>query len=187
MKLLRWCVPLGLVWAMAGCAGNGSAVQTRVYDLGLGSVQDAKLPARVGAVRAAAPFDTTDMIYRLAYRDASELAAYSQSRWAATPAELVRKSLARRVEAGAPSACVLDIELLEFSQVFTAADASEALIEARAVLSDATGRKAERAVRVALPGAGSSAGSGVAAISKASEQLLSELGAWSAQQSACRR
>ena len=65
------------------------------------------------------------MQYRLAYRNAAEVSAFATSRWAATPADMLRKQLLRAAHEGAGK-CTLDIEIQEFSQVFSAQEASEA-------------------------------------------------------------
>lgn len=165
---------------------GGSDALLRVYDLGLTEPAAKPIGARIGQVRATAPFDSTDMQYRLAYRDAAELLSFSQSRWAATPAELVRKRFVRSVEPPPGARCTLDIEVNEFSQVFSARDKSDALVELRLVLSDASGRIAEHTVRVGLPGAGADAANGVAVMARATDESISRSAAWVGQQAACK-
>jgi cholesterol transport system auxiliary component len=172
---------------LAACAlPGGSDALVRVYDLGLTEPAARPIGARIGQVRVTAPLNSTDMHYRLAYRDAAELMSFSQSRWAATPAELVRKRFVRSVEAAAGARCTLDIEVNEFSQVFSARDTSEALVELRLVLADAGGRIAEHTVRVNLPGAGADAAQGVAVMARATDESISRSAAWVGQQGACK-
>lgn len=169
----------------AGCGGSSSGEGAlRNYDFGV-EMPAARLPAvRIGAVRAAAPFDSPDMHYRLAFRDAAELLAFTQSRWAAAPAELYRKQLLRAAD-GAAGRCVLEVELQEMTQVFASKEASEALIELRARLADGNGTLAERSLRVAQPGAGGAAAAGVAAMAKAADRSIGELAAWIGAQPRC--
>src|SRR5258708_34962361 len=109
------CLISILFLAVAGCAGQ-SANPIRTYDLGVDKPK-AQLPAlRAVSVRAALPFDGIDMFYRLAWRDGAEIAPYGQSRWAAPPAELVRRQLLRALPASSAAPCALDIELQDFSQ-----------------------------------------------------------------------
>ncbi|MCC6210799.1 MAG: hypothetical protein IT513_07130, partial [Burkholderiales bacterium] len=111
-----------VVFLLSGCGGQ-VAPEPRTYDLGL-NPPSAKLPAvRVASVRALAPFDSADMQYRLAYRDAAEIAPYANSRWAATPAEMFRKQLLRAAGDG-QGKCSLEVEIQEFSQVFAAKETS---------------------------------------------------------------
>jgi cholesterol transport system auxiliary component len=165
---------------LAGCAGTGADTAPRQYDLGLAAPAAKLPPLRSVSVRAAMPFDGVDMHYRLAYRDAAELASFAHSRWAAPPAELMRKQLHRALPAGSGAPCVLELEIQEFTQVFTAKDASEARIEVRAAAGGAT-----RAISVTEAGAGANAAAGAAAFTRAADRAIAELGGWVAAQRAC--
>jgi cholesterol transport system auxiliary component len=169
--------------ALGGC-GGAAAPEPRTFDFGL-EAPGAALPAvRVGSVRAAAPFDGTDMPYRLAYRNAAEVATYAHSRWAATPAELFRKQLLRA--AGDKSGkCVLDVDLQEFSQMFSAPAASEARVELRATLRGA-GVSASRGWSLVESNAGADAPAGAAALARAANRAVGELGSWISAQPDCR-
>ncbi len=167
------------VMLLAGC-GGAAAPEPRSYDLGLEAPAAKLAGARIGAVRGGQPFDGTDMQYRLAYRNAAEVASYATSRWAATPAEMFRKQLQRAATDGGK--CVLAVEIQEFTQVFSAKDASEARLELRATLSSG----AARLFSLAEPNAGSDAEGGAAALARASNRAIGELGTWIAAQPACR-
>ncbi len=174
-----------LLIALAGCGGNAAAPAPRTFDLGF-SAPGARLPAlRVASLRAVAPFDGVQMHYRLAWRNPSELADYAHSRWAAPPAELIRKQLLRAVGEGVAK-CGLEIELQEFTQVFASREASEARIELRVSLVNSSTRLAARGVTIVEPGAGTDAASGAAAISRATERVLGDLAAWVSAQPECR-
>jgi len=141
---------------------------------------------RIATVRAVVPFEGTDMQYRLAYRNAAEIAAFANSRWAAPPAELLRKQLLRTAHEK-PGKCVLDIEIQEFSQVYSAKDASEVRIELRAWLGTGSPRSAvSRGWSVVEPNAGADAISGAAAFARAADRAIGELGGWIAAQPDCR-
>jgi len=168
-----------LILALGAC--GGSAPEPKTFDLGL-APPAAKLPAvRIAMVRAVAPFEGNDMQYRLAYRDAAEIAAFANTRWAATPAELMRKQMLRAA-GDRPGKCTLDVEIQEFTQVFSAKDASEARIELRAWLRGS----ASRGLNVVEPNAGADAVSGAAAFARAANRAIGELGAWIAAQPDCR-
>lgn len=174
---------LFFVALLSGC-GGAAAPEPRTYDLGL-AAPGAALPAvRIGAVRGAAPFEGTDMQYRLAYRNAAEVASFAHSRWAAAPAELFRKQLLR-ASGDRAGRCVLEVELQEFSQVFSAAAASEARLELRATLRGA-GTAAAKGWSLVEPNAGADAPSGAAALARAANRAVGELGAWIAAQPDCR-
>ena len=181
------------VWALSflfgfnllnGC-GGAAAPEPRTFDLGI-HAPAASLPAvRISSVRAVAPFEANDMQYRLAYRNAAEIAAFATSRWAATPAEMFRKQLLRA--AGEQSGkCSLDVEIQEFSQVFSAREVSDARIELRAWLGIGSNRVAARGWSVVEPNAGADAVSGAAAFARAADRAIGELGGWIAAQPDCR-
>ena len=84
----------GLIFLLSACSG-ASYVEPRTFDLGLSAPATLLPTVRIATVRAVTPFEAIDMQYRLAYRNAAEISAFSGSRWAAPPAELVRKQLLR--------------------------------------------------------------------------------------------
>jgi cholesterol transport system auxiliary component len=163
-----------------GCGGS-TAVDPRSYDLGLAPPSAALPPARIASVRAVAPFDSTDMHYRLAYRDAAELGIFANSRWAASPPELLRKQILRAAGDKA-GRCVVDVEIQEFTQVFSAKDASEARIELRAGIRGG----GARGWSLSEPNAGAEAAAGAAAFARAANRAVGELGAWIGAQPECR-
>jgi cholesterol transport system auxiliary component len=124
------------------------------------------------------------MHYRLAHRNPAEIAPFAHSRWAATPAEMLRKQLLR---GGGESAgrCTLDIEIHEFTQVFAGEKASDARIELRASLS-LPARNFSRAFTVSEPNAGPDAAGGASAFARAADRAIGELARWIASQPDCR-
>ena len=171
--------------ALSGCAGSGGA-PVKTYDLGAAAPSAALPPLRAVSVRAAMPFDGSDMLYRLAWRDAGEIAAFGQSRWAAPPAELVRRQLLRALPEAKEAPCALAVELNEFTQVFSAEQASEARIDLRASLLGRSAPVAARGVSVSEPNAGPNAAAGAAAFTRATDRAVAELARWIAAQPACR-
>lgn len=168
---------------LAGC-GGATVSEPRSFDLGLNAPGTALPAVRIASVRAVTPFESTEMQYRLAYRNAAEIAAFANSRWAATPAELLRKQLLRAA-AGGPGKCGLEIEIQEFSQVFASKEASDARIEMRAGLSSGS-KTLSRQFTVIESNAGPDAVAGAAAFARASDRAIGELGRWIAAQAECR-
>jgi cholesterol transport system auxiliary component len=121
------------------------------------------------------------MQYRLAYRDAAEIAAFANSRWAATPAEMLRKQLLRAANERL-GRCIVEVEIQEFTQVFSARDASEARVDLRAWVRGG----ATRSWTLTEPNAGANAASGAAAFARAANRAVGELGGWIAAQPDCR-
>jgi len=181
---MRAAAALVLAVALAGCGGNAAVTAPRTFDLGL-AAPAMKFPALRGvSIRAVAPFDGVEMQYRLAWRHASELADYANSRWAAPPGEMLRKQLLRAAGEGVGK-CVLEIELHEFTQVFASKEASEARVELRAALTNAAARVAARGIAVTEAGAGADAASGAVAMARAAERALGEMAGWLQSQPAC--
>ena len=172
-----------LLALLAGCAGNAADSAPRSFDLGT-APPSAKFPALRVASRAVAPFEGAQMFYRLSWRNPAELGAYANSQWAAPPAELLRKQVIRAAGEGVGK-CALELEIQEFTQVFTAKDASEARIEARVSLLNGQIRLASRGMTAIEPGAGPEASSGATAMARAAERLMQELAGWISKQSAC--
>jgi len=170
---------------IGGCAGGAGTPLPRIYDLGVEAPAGQVPAVRVAAVRSVAPFDGVEMHYRLAWRNASELAAFAQSRWAAPPAELLRKQLLRATREG-NARCGLELELQEFSQVFASPGASEARIEFRAALAGPKGRVAARGWKLTEAQAGVDAASGAGAFARAADKAVAEIAGWVAAQADCR-
>jgi cholesterol transport system auxiliary component len=173
---------------LAGCGGASNAPPApRSFDFGIAPLSAQLPPVHLTTVRAAAPFDGTEMLYRLAWRDGAEVAAFAHSRWAAPPPELVRRRLLRALPVTGNPPCGLALELHEFTQVFASKEASEARLEMRALLVNSNGtRVASRSVSVIEPNAGADAPAGAAALGRATDRALAELGAWISSQPACR-
>jgi cholesterol transport system auxiliary component len=184
----RALLALGAAALLAACGGaSNSPPAPRSYDLGMAPVSAKLPPLHLTAVRATAPYDGTEMLYRLAWRDGAEVAAFAHSRWAAPPPELVRKRLLLALPATGNPPCGLALELHEFTQVFSSKESSEARLELRAQLYGSGGaRLASRSVSVTEPNAGAEASSGAAALGRAADRALAELAAWIASQAACR-
>ncbi len=160
---------------IAGC-GGAAAVDPRTFDLGLNSPSVQLPPVRLGLVRAVAPFDGTEMHYRLAFRNAAEIASFVNSRWAASPGEMMRKQILRG-GAEKTGRCTMDVEIHEFTQVFAAKEASEARIELRASLLH-PGKNFSKSFSVVEPNAGPDAAAGAGAFARAADRAIGELARW---------
>lgn len=180
---MRFFLLVGVL-ALSACAGSGGA-PVKTYDLGAEAPKASLPPLRAVSVRAAMPFDGADMLYRLAWRDPGEIAAFGQSRWAAPPAELVRKQLLRALPEAKEAPCALALELNEFTQVFSAEQSSEARLELRAALVGRAGPVAARGVSVSEPNAGANAAAGAAAFARATDRAVAELARWISAQRGC--
>ena len=179
--------------ALAGCAyGNKRTMET--YDFGLPG--SAGAPAQqdvfLADIRAADWLNTTDMLYRLEYRDARVLTAYSASRWAGTPAALLTIRLRQSVGNGTSlrgrqTKCSLSLFLSEFSQVFASEQASRVVMHLRATLSvtAVSERASVREFRIERPAPSPNAAGAAAAFSDVAGSMAQQLDAWIAEAGTC--
>jgi len=182
---MRWTLPLIAALGLFGCASGGADIMEHRYDLGIEAPAGRMPPLELREVHALRPYDGVGMYYRLAYRDSAELARYAQSRWAAPPAQLVRKQLARAMRPGTPH-CTLDVELEEFSQVYSAADSSSARLELLVTLGTPNDGSRTLALRLTEDGGGSNAAQGVSAMRRAVTRAVDDLAKWVDGFAACR-
>jgi cholesterol transport system auxiliary component len=178
----------------AGCASRREH-PSQIYDFGIAAAPAGASGTSVFVteVRATDWLDTTDMYYRLAYRDPRALAPYTGSRWAGTPAAMLTVRLRQSVGNGSPVRtsqvkCVLGLSLVEFSQVFASGNASRAVLHAQATLAEnaAAGRNTSREIRMERPAPTADAAGGVVAFSEIAAALAEELRAWISEAGFCK-
>lgn len=195
-KLVAWrrfflIVPVVLLAACAALPERAPAPLR--YDFGpsaavLAQPVSGTRPLLALRVQASPALDSPAMLYRLAYADAQQLRAYSQSRWAMVPAELVqqrlREGLGRQfvLPPGDVAPRLLLIELDEFSQLFSSPEQSAGLLRLRATLLQRTagGEQllAQRELQLQQPAASADAAGGVRALGAATDAALTELVQW---------
>ena len=139
---MRWMLLVGAVVFLSGCftagkRGGNSALA--VYDLGFmpspSVVVESFGPVAL-EVRAPLWFDSLGIQYRLAYVDSSRLREYGQARWAGPPAQLIQQRLSQQLGLKSvgqgKAACVLRIDITEFSQIFDSTELSRGVFQGRA-------------------------------------------------------
>jgi cholesterol transport system auxiliary component len=167
---------------------NSTARQGEVayYDLGTGAKVKGTQALMLRAIDVQSPswLGTAAMQYRFAYGDASRRQTYVESRWAATPGELLEVALRRRIAVGesdiVAAGCRLRIDVDEFVQVFDAPDASRAVIEARVSLLAAKSDQllARRSISLSHPALTADARGGVAAFSELTGEISRDVAFW---------
>jgi len=179
---------------LAGCA-IGSKQPIETYDFGIaGSVAPpAGQDVFLAEVRAAEWLSTTDMLYRLEYRNPRILAPYSASRWAGTPAAMLtirlRQSVGNGTSArGRQAKCSLALFLSEFSQVFAVGQDSRAVMHVSATLTaTATAERAQvREFRIERPAPTPNAAGAAAAFSDIATSVAEEINAWITEAGSCK-
>lgn len=192
---MKTLITLSVVALLAtGCVSTREH-PLRIYDFGIAAAPGGAFADSVfvAEVRAADWLDTTDMFYRLAYRDPRALATFANSRWAGTPAAMLTVRLRQSAGNGSvvrnPQAkCLLGLSLAEFSQVFASGSASRAVLHAQAtVVENATpGRNMSREFRLERPTPTADAAGGAAAFSEIAAALSEELRAWISDAGFCK-
>jgi cholesterol transport system auxiliary component len=194
---------------LGGCALPDKPRRATMYDFGPGELGvAAAAPQPAGAALAplaiadiatsGGALDNQAVLYRLGYTDAQQLRPYSQARWSMPPALLVRQRLRERLgqhravltaregvalnRSQNVNLAMLRLELEEFSQLFSAPDASVGLIRLHATLVEITpaGERliAQRALAVQRPAPSADAPGGVRALTAATDAAIDELDQW---------
>lgn len=206
---LIFALMTGLV---AGCSVIDKPTRSVLYDFGPGVLvsQPGVLPPASVPAPALAPLAIADIatpggaldnqavLYRLSYQDAQQLRPYSQARWSMPPAQLLRQRLRERLSqqrivltaregvalnrSQNASLPMLRLELEEFSQLFSAPNASVGLIRLHATLVEITpsGERliAQRSVSVQRPATTLDAAGGVRALTAATDAAIDEMDTW---------
>ena len=196
---MRTMLVLLLAATLSGCTlGPEKKDAAATYDLS-GAPSSAAGKTRIRATLLVQPvaapgwLESNAIVYRLNYQDAARQLNYANSRWAAPVASLVAQRLRAQLAAASDSGIVniadsaradyaLRVELEEFSQVFDTADASRAVIVARASLVNVAKRslQAQKTFTIDRPAAGANAESGVRALAAGSAELVDAIVAWTA-------
>lgn len=183
----RWlAIIAGLV--LAACGGSAVTREVQRYDFGgyagTGNAAGPRLPLVAVDVQAASWLSGPDMHFRLAYAEPLQRRSYTESRWAAPPAELLETYLKRRIVFGQPESggtgCRLQVALDELEQRFDDVGSSMAVLEVRAQLTALRGAEvlARKAFLIQKQASAADARGGVAATRGAVQSLADDLGGW---------
>ena len=177
-----------IVLLLAGCFTSGKRGTEKglvVYDLGPpmpALVAERATPLAV-EVRAPLWMDTLGINYRLAYGDPARLNEYALARWAGPPSQLIQQRLAQRMALSTAgqgrSKCVLRIEIVEFSQIFSGPEESRAVLQGRALWLDSSRRQlAELNLDIQQNVFEQNSAGGITALRAAVDRLGQDLQAW---------
>ncbi|MGZ8251993.1 MAG: ABC-type transport auxiliary lipoprotein family protein [Methylophilaceae bacterium] len=173
-----------LLTVLVACAGPSKTVQNiAVYDFGLPAQVGQPLVAKVAVdeVTAADAVNHQQIRYRLNYDNPSRVYSYTESRWAATPAELLTGRLASLIQQDAKlPACALKLKVEVFDHVFSSPAASTAVVQLSALLWDKKSRKvvATQAIAESEVAQTANARGGAKALAQASESATLKAVAW---------
>ena len=198
---------LGLIFALglvAGCSVVDKPTRAALYDFGPEALSTqpaapALAPLAIADIATSGgALDNQAVLYRLGYLDAQQLRPYSQARWSMPPAQLLRQRLRERLgqqrvvfnaregvalnRSQNANLLMLRLELEEFSQLFSAPDASVGLVRLHATLVEITpaGERlvAQRNLSVQRPATRADAAGGVRALTAATDAAIDELDQW---------
>lgn len=182
---------LPVLLLLGGCFGSQKrGVEVSYHDLGVTAYQPAENRSgstiegvRKVEVRSASWLASADMQYRFTYSDATRRRSYADSRWVATPAEMLEFAMTRALVGNSASAtygCRLQIELDEFIQVFDAPQISYVVVETRLSLFGPRADRAlaQRKLHLTRAAASAEAVGGVVALSAAAGELVTESSKW---------
>jgi cholesterol transport system auxiliary component len=184
---------------VASCSLGPQRQHTDSYDLGPPRLSAAAGPSIAATlllpdVSAPSWLDGHGIVYRLSYDNNARPQAYASSRWVAPPAALLTQRLRSRLAAGAGGIVTsgdgaradyaLRIELEDFSQAFSDANASRVVLRARASLVRLADRQlvAQRVFSVDRPAPTPDARGAVAALGEASDEVIENLVEWTGGQ-----
>ncbi len=189
MNCLRILFPVVALLLSACAALPERASAPQRYDFGPPVVSSmpvaAQRPTLGLRVQASPALEGTAMLYRLAYADARQLRAYTQSRWAMAPAELIAQRLRSGLGQaytlppdGEGASRVLHVTLEEFSQVYTAPEQSHGLLRLRVSLLQGERLLAQRDLQLQQPAMRADAAAGVLALGASTDEAVTVLVRW---------
>ncbi|MDY7539309.1 ABC-type transport auxiliary lipoprotein family protein [Undibacterium sp. RTI2.1] len=184
---------IALAIALTGC--SSAPAQKQSYDFGPLSAPASTstsitpiLAISLADINAPASLDSTAMLYRLQYDNAQQARPYAQHRWSMPPAQLLTQRLKTRIAAAGgtviasrdavSSLSVLQMDLDEFSQVFSSASSSTVQIQIRATVFKGRNLLAQRSFQQQVVTPTADAPGGAKAMVTASDALISDVMAW---------
>ena len=182
----RLAIIAGLI--LAACGGGAATKEVLRYDFGGVAAGGGSAVPRVSLamvdVQAASWLSGPDMHFRLAYAEPLQRRSYSESRWAAPPAELLDAFLKRRIVFGqaetAGAGCRLQVMLDELEQRFDEPQGSTLVLEVRTQLIAAHGAEAlsRKSFLIQKPASAPDARGGAAAAREAVLALADDIEGW---------
>lgn len=177
---------IGLSLLLGACGSLPKpGVAPALYDFGISPAATATvIPVKLTRVEAIPGLEGVDMRYRLAYQNPTQVFAYTESRWAAAPADLLAQRLRHR-GFSSTSPCNLHVTLESFDQLFDSPSSSHVFVSLRAdiisgrgahTLSDST------QITAKSPTGSADARGGVTALATAADEAIGKLVEWVKQQ-----
>ena len=178
---------------LAGCSTSSSKVTNTTFDFGPVPLSAAAVRAPISAVvvtdvTGSAAFDNERMYYRLNYADALQTRAYSNSRWGATPLQLITQRLKSRIaQTGAKvltptdasnGVAILRTEIDDFTHSFDSVSQSHGLLVLRASLFNQHKLIDQKTFTRKVAAGSSDAAGGARALAAATDAVAADINAW---------
>ena len=198
MHRLMIAAALAAAVQLAGCASSKGTPNT-TYDFG---------PARAPATATAAPamasgfldslvvtdvtgstsYDSERIFYRLSYSDPLQARSYANSRWAATPLQMVTQRFKTRIAQtgvkvlsttdATTGVAILRVDVDDFIHTFTGVTQSEGEVAVRASLFQGHKLVDQKSFRRTTPAATADAAGGATALAASTDKVAADIVAW---------
>jgi cholesterol transport system auxiliary component len=180
-----------MISTLSACLGiNKTKQNMAVYDFGLSvpsegnqSENNQQIISKISLDEpvAAESLQQNKIRYRLNYQNPLRVFYYTESRWAATPAELLSSKLSKMVKiAKNPMTCSLKLKIEAFDHVFQTSSVSEGFVQLSVSLIEKKSKKiiSSQLITESVTSASPSAQGGAAALQQASENVLKKVINW---------
>jgi cholesterol transport system auxiliary component len=191
---IRCALPALVLSAILATACATGPATPALFDLGPmrpapGQVRQSELPPiALAEPRSSAWLSSPMMYYRLLYANDRQPRPYTESRWLMPPPQLFKQRLAAQIaDAGGvvtsaqdtgPSLPVLQLEIDEFSHIFTAPDTSFGRLSIRVSVFRGRDLVAQRTFQQNVPAPTDDASGGALALSIASDAAIADILQW---------
>ena len=201
----RYIIVAALALILSGCASQKSQPTTQ-FDFGPAApaqassqapLQGAPGPVVVTDVTGSSALDSERMFYRLSYADPLQARTYANSRWTASPLQLLTQRFKTRLaQSGtrvlsetdaATGIPLLRIDVDEFIQDFGGVSQSAGVLAVRASVFQGHTLVDQRSFRQAIPAGSADATGGARALAAGTDAIAADLVAWLSTLSAPRR
>lgn len=175
-----------IISILAACVGiNKTKQNTAVYDFGLSvsSESNQQITSKILLEEpvAAESLNHNKIRYRLNYQNLSRVFFYTESRWAATPAELFSGKMSKMVNvAKNPMNCSLKLKIETFDHVFQTATTSEGIVQLSVLLIEKKSKQiiSSQLITESVTSPSPNAQGGTTALHQASENSLKKAINW---------
>jgi cholesterol transport system auxiliary component len=192
MHPTRFILAAALALILSGCASQKGQPTTQ-FDFGPATPAPANAQGTLGPVvvtdvTGSSALDNERMFYRLTYADPLQARAYANSRWTATPLQLLTQRFKTRLaQAGARVLSETDasigipllrIDVDEFVQDFGGVSQSTGIVAVRASVFQGHTLVDQRSFRQAVPATSTDAAGGARALAASTDAIAADIVTW---------